>query len=144
MGFVMLCSVGMFLSACSSWDQNKRIGYDNPGVCVVSGKPYPLMCTTLTKHFKINYTINETENPDELLFNGTMARADGGRLEYFLGKNESRNRFDLLLMKDGLVIDTINLSVLNDRYATSLKLSRKFKKIDFDALSVGYRVYKQR
>jgi hypothetical protein len=102
------------------------------------------MCTAQTKIFEINYTINETDNPDELQFDGTVARVDGGRMEYLLSKLESRNKFNLFLIKDGLLIDTINLVVRNDRYATSLKLSRKFKKIDFDALSVGYTVYKQR
>ena len=103
-------------------------------VCFFSS--FPASCTRITPDFVLEYTIEETGQPDEYKIFGTAQAIDSGT-KTFKVYNEAE--FTLLMISEQRVIDILTIAGGRGSLEQTIHFSRTFKyEIYFDATILTY------
>jgi hypothetical protein len=119
----------------------KKVSTKSPAWCEIRGLPQ--ICKVKTEYFTFTWTLSEGVYSDEYILEGTATSAGLGAFTSLVDgplAGSPPSRFELLVSKDGVIRESIPLSMLGTDLSHDLTFKRVFKSAPFDALAIWYYV----
>ncbi len=129
-GLLVFC----FVSSCGSLYVGRSITPGISTVCPLGG--LPATCSFGDENFAIDYQIAR-QNDSDCFTLGVMATYHGSLTWQYYGNGV----FTLLLIKNGVIVETVPVSPARGTLEGEIRFSRSFAaNADFDAVSIAYRM----
>jgi hypothetical protein len=137
--FKLLSFTAVFFScflllSCSSQYIGRSVQLSHQAVCTFD--ILPAKCNYTSQHFAIEYEISTTENTDEYFVSGSAVDPGGATGTW---TDFSNANFTLILVNDGIVIETLTIAGGTGSLGEPITFSRTFKtKNSFQATLISY------
>ena len=124
--------IACLFPSCHSPYIGRQVFLEQPTVCSIAS--FPAECMSDDSNFTFNYKVAKTNAPSGY---GVDAIATyHGSLTWVFFNNAV---FTLLLMKDGVVVDTVATSISRGYLGTDIHFQRSFSShLQFDAVAITY------
>jgi len=133
--------VALCLSGCAHPHLGKKVDTRSPVWCAVRGLPQ--VCSVKTEYFTFTCRLSQGAASDEYVIEGSATSAGLGSFTSLvdgpIGGNPP-SRFELLLVKDGVIKESIPLSMLGTDLSRGFTFKRVFKSAPFDAMTIWYMI----
>jgi hypothetical protein len=107
---------------------------DHPLICRC--QTFPIVCSQSDDNFIIKYNINELNEANKYVAEGSVTYRGSATWENF--KNAS---FTLLLVEKGVIVDTVSIAGGQGSLDRTIKFTREFTSVTkFEAVLIDYRM----
>lgn len=131
-GILFAAMIASLLASCYSPYLAKPVNTDHPAVCAINA--LPAACTLEDANFIFRYSIDETAVPNGYVVDATATFHGSITWNYY--KNAV---FTLLLVKEGVVVDTVSASRSRGSLAEGIHFQRHFTTPSpFDGVAFSY------
>ena len=131
---IFLSLIILFFSSCISPYVGRTVKMDHPSVCKCES--FPKTCRDSSQHFEITYNIKKLSGTNTFFVEGTAKYKGSATWENYSGLY-----FTLLLVKDGIITETITATGGRGNLDDSIIFSREFTtKEMFDAVLITYKM----
>lgn len=130
----ILAVVIVLLTSCASPYIGSSVNMEAEGVC--HSNSFPASCAWTTQNFRINYTIDQTNEENIYNITGTASAIDGDSKTF---TNFSGASFTLYLVSNRYIVDTFQTAAGSGSLGRTIKFSRNFEyPLNFDAVLLSY------
>lgn len=132
LNIIFLVLILISLLSCASRYVGRTVIMSHPTVCKF--KSFPNTCVTSDENFEITYNIEKLNEGNKYYVEGSARYCGSATWESFSGAN-----FTLLLVKDTVIVETIQIASGQGSLGRTVKFSRQFTtKGDFEAVLISY------
>lgn len=132
---VILSMILINFSSCTSQHSGKIVNMSHPLVCKCQS--LPKTCKISSPDFEIVYDIKKMVGNNEYYVEGRAEYQGSATWDSY-----SKAYFTLLLVKDGIVVETISVAGGKGNLDNTIKFSREFTiQNKFDAVLIGYKMH---